>query len=92
MARKRRSNERAFEREIEPSLSRPTPATLTFATMNAVAVAQPKVRLSRYQRDQVRKFKVWGLVGDTRAVAVRPRLSERERREAERLLGLKAAA
>jgi hypothetical protein len=93
MGRKRRSNERAFERDVEPSTSQPTPATLTFSTMKAVAVAEPKVRLSRYELSQVRKFKVWPLVGDTRAVAVRPKMSDRERAAAMKLLyGVRNAA
>jgi hypothetical protein len=101
MSRKRRSNERAYEREvIVYSSSQPTPATLTFSTMKAIASAvkpanrsEPRVRLSRYERDQVRKFKVWPLIGDTKAVAVRPRMSEREAAEATKLLyGVRKAA
>jgi hypothetical protein len=37
------------------------------------------------------KFMVWPLIGDTKAVAVRPRISAEDRRRAEKLLGLKAA-
>lgn len=92
MPRKRRSNERSFEREEQASASEPTPATLTFSTMKAVAIAQPMVRLSRYERNQVKKFKVWGLIGDTKAVAVRPRMSESELAEARKLLGIRKAA
>jgi hypothetical protein len=92
MSRKRRSNERVHEQDEPASASEPTPATLTFATMKAVAAAGPKVRLSRYERDQVKKFRVWGLIGDTRAVAVRPRMSASEIVAARKLLGLGKAA
>ena len=63
-----------------------SPATLTLATMNAVAIAENNVQLSPGEHAQVVKFKVWGLIGDTKAVAVRPRMSESERAEAEKLL------
>jgi hypothetical protein len=63
-----------------------SPTTLTLATMNAIAIAEKNVKLSRGEYAQVIKFKVWGLIGDTKAVAVRPRMSESERAEAEKLL------
>jgi hypothetical protein len=71
-------------------LERSSPCTLTFGTMKAVANsvgAAKNVQLSRGERMQIEKFKVWPLIGDTKAVAVRPRISERERRVAETLLG-----
>lgn len=66
-----------------------SPATLTLATMNAIAVAEPHVKLTRAEQAQVEKFTVWPLIGDTKAVAVRPRMSDEQRRAAEKLLGAK---
>lgn len=77
------------------SWERPSPATLTFSTMCAVAkrsmdVKHPKdFRLTRRERDELVKFDVWALIGDKRAVAVRPRISDAERKRAESLLGIK---
>lgn len=65
-----------------------SPATLTLATMNAIAVSEPGVRLTRAEQAQVEKFTVWPLIGDTKAAAVRPRISDEQRRQAETLLGL----
>lgn len=76
------------------SWERPSPATLTFGTMCAVGnqdaegkddIAE-RHRLTRRERAEIVKFKVWPLIGDTKAVAVRPRISAAERREAEKLL------
>ena len=74
------------------SWERPSPATLTLATTNAVANAvaseqSAPPKLTRRERDEIFKFKVWPLIGDTRAVAVRPRISDADRAEAEKLLG-----
>lgn len=72
------------------SWERPSPATLTFATMVAVGRrAMPSCRLTRRQRDEVTKFDVWPLIGDTKAVAVRPKISDADRRNAENLLDVK---
>ena len=71
----------------------PSPATLTLATTNAVANAvgiAPK--LTRRERDEIFKFKVWALIGDTKAVAVRPRISDADRAEAEKLLATPESA
>jgi hypothetical protein len=74
-------------------LDRPSPTTLTFATMLAVGNADAqdlpewdRMRLSRRECDEIVKFRVWPLIGDTRAVAVRPRITDAERLIAEKLL------
>lgn len=71
------------------SWERPSPASLTFATLNAVSnhVGEPKdLQVSRKDRMEYVKFKVWPLIGDTKAVAVRPRISDEDRVLAEKLL------
>lgn len=74
-------------RETEPArIERRSPSTLTFGTMQAVAADALHLRLSQGQRNEVLKFRVWPLIGDTRAVAVRPRMTDAERRLAEKLL------
>lgn len=62
---------------------RRSPTTLTRGTM--AAVAGERTDPGAYA--EVMKFKVWPLIGDTRAVCVRPRISDEERQFAERLLG-----
>ena len=79
-------------RALKPtSWERPSAATLTVATTNAVANAVPcqgkSPRLTRRERDEIHKFKVYALIGDNKAVSVRPRITEVERAEAEKLLG-----
>jgi hypothetical protein len=82
-------------RALKPtSWERPSPATLTFGTMCAVGnqdadgkEVEPRYRLSRRERQEIVKFKVWALIGDTKAVAVRPRISEADRKLALKLLG-----
>lgn len=58
---------------------RPSPTTLTFHTLQCVSgeVDHPS---------EVLKYLVWPLIGDHKAVAVRPRISAAERRVAEKLL------
>ena len=75
-------------RALRPtSWERPSPSTLTLATTNAVALATDgEDELTRRQRHEYLKFKVWPLIGDTKAIAVRPRISESDRRMAENLL------
>jgi hypothetical protein len=75
------------------SWEKPSPATLTFGTMQAVGYhttaankCDPKYRMTRGERDHVIKFRVWPLVGDTKAVAVRPPMTPIERHFAEQLL------
>jgi hypothetical protein len=74
------------------SWERESPATLTYATMVAVGndgggvPADPRYRQTRREREEVTKFRVWALIGDTKAVAVRPRITEAERELAEKLL------
>lgn len=63
-----------------------SPTTLTVATMNAVAIAEPGVRLTRAEKAHVDKFKVWPLIGDTKAVAIRPRMTDSERSSAQKLM------
>lgn len=74
-------------------MDRPSPTTLTFGTLCAVsnqdALGQdvaPRFQLTRREKREIVKFRVWPLIGDTKAVAVRPRISEDERRFAEKLL------
>jgi len=74
-------------RALSPtSWERPSPATLTYSTMMAVGNDEEGAKLSRWERREILKFRVWPLIGDTRAVAVRPRISADERRHAEGLL------
>lgn len=78
-----------WQRTAPPVSSDATPATLTFATMQAVAnsVGEAEdVRLTRRERLQVEKVLAWPLIGDTWAVAVRPRISEADRRRGEGML------
>ena len=70
-------------RETKPTrASKSSPATLTFATMLAVAKRRDE-RLRPDEMAHVAKFLVWPFIGDTRAVAVRPRVTERELRQAQ---------
>ncbi|MFP5231521.1 MAG: hypothetical protein ACLGQX_02705 [Acidobacteriota bacterium] len=75
-------------RALQPTnWEHPTPCTLTVATTHAVALAADgRQRLTRRQRAEVLRFKVWPLIGDSKAVAVRPRISAEDRRVAENLL------
>lgn len=79
----------AYWSQIVALASRPTPQLLDDRTLHAVANAKDG-RLSPAERRQVEKYQVWALIGDTKAVAVRPRISDAERRQAEKLLGIKA--
>ena len=79
-------------RALKPtSWERPSAATLTVATTHAVANAvtreEKSHRLTRRERDEIFKYKVYALIGDDKAVSVRPRITEAERAEAEKLLG-----
>ena len=77
--------------------SKPSPTCLTLSTMSAVAKAsivpvmpdgqKPDLGMGWADERQVEKFRVWPLVGDNKAVAVRPRISAEERAYAEKLLG-----
>lgn len=74
-------------RALKPtSWERPSPTTLTLATMVAVGNDEEGAQLSRRERNEIIKFRVWPLIGDTKAVCIRPRISEAERRVAEGLL------
>ena len=67
--------------------TKPTSWERTLATTVAVGnAASPDAQLSRSERRHVAKFKVWPLIGDTRAVAVRPKISEAERAHAAQVL------
>ena len=80
----------AFFQETNPTrASESSPTTLTMATMNAVARSDEQ--LTAGEKAHVLKFRVWGLIGDTKAVAVRPRLSDAEHKLAVSLLSGKAA-
>lgn len=75
-------------RALNPvSWERPSPATLTHGTMQAVLLESYNERLTRRQRDEILKYRVWALIGDDKAVAVRPRISDAERKLALKLLG-----
>lgn len=76
----------------------PTPCTLDMRVIKSVSgegLAGPHSvddRSLQGQEESLRtKFMVWPLIGDTKAVCVRPRISAEDRRRAEKLLGLKAA-
>jgi hypothetical protein len=76
----------------------PSPCTLTMSVMKSVSgegLSGPHSidngALDGVEEGMRIKFHVWALVGDTRAVCVRPRISDDDRRRAEKLLGLKAA-
>lgn len=74
----------------------PTPCTLTMSVMKAVAgegLAGPhSIELESGSEDKLRdKFRVWALIGDTKAVCVRPKVDEAYLRTAHKLLGVKAA-
>lgn len=74
-------------RALKPtSWERPSPCTLTLATMVAVGREAQGCTLTRRQRDEVVKFRVWPLIGDSRAIAVRPPMTVEERRTAETML------
>lgn len=84
----------AFQETVAPAISADqrrklyrSPTTLTFATMCAVAINEPKVSLSPFERAEVNKVTVWPLIGDTKAVAVRPRISDEQRKRALQLMG-----
>jgi hypothetical protein len=77
-----------FYRETKPSRAgSPTPCTLTLSTMLAVGRSKDgsKAKLEPREYNEVVKFRVWPLIGDTRAVAVRPRITPREKAFAEKL-------
>lgn len=65
---------------------RQSPTTLTYATMRAVSNQDSGASLSWGEREEIIRFKVWPLIGDTKAVAVRPRMTDAERKFAESLL------
>jgi hypothetical protein len=75
-------------RALQPtSWERPSPATLTHGTMLAVLRESYKEHLTRRQRDEVVKYRVWALFGDEKAVSAVRRFSDAERRLAVKLLG-----
>ena len=79
-------------RALKPTnWERPSSPTLTVATTNAVAnaVAREGInpRLTRREREEIFKYKVYALIGDDKAVSIRPRITEAERNSAETLLG-----
>lgn len=71
---------------------RPSPTTLTMSTSRAVSGEFLRGdRPTRGERALIAKFVSWPLIGDTKAVAVRPRITPGERRHAESLLGFHGA-
>jgi hypothetical protein len=77
-------------RALQPVRSeRTSPTTLTLETMQAVSNAVDGAALQGYERRELEKFQVWAFIGDTKAVAVRPRTSEADRRVAMGLLSVR---
>jgi hypothetical protein len=73
-------------RATNPTMGlRKSPTSLTFSTMRAVINFRPGVQLERHERQQVEKFIAWPMIGDTKAVAVRPAMTEAEQRVAEKM-------
>ena len=72
-------------------LERPSPTTLTMATSRAVSGeyhgGRSGDRPTAREFDHLVKFTCWPLVGDSKAVAVRPRQTEQERQLALDLVG-----
>ncbi len=67
----------------------PTAATLTESTLKAVSKAALHLkddRLTHHEEMEIVKFIVWPLIGDTKAVCVRPPMTTLERRHAEKVL------
>jgi hypothetical protein len=72
---------------LEATVSgRPTPTTLTKKTLDAVS--NQDGRLTRREEIEVIKFIVWPLIGDTKAVCVRPPMTPIERHFAEKVLAV----
>jgi hypothetical protein len=73
-----------------------SPCTLTKRVMQAVSgeglSGIHEIRDGHESEEQAlrAKFDVWGLVGDTKAVCVRPRMTQEEIRKAQKLLGIAA--
>lgn len=69
-------------RALSPTSWEPgSPATLTMGTMIAVANAvgeKKDVRLTRHERDQIFKFRIWPAIGDTKAVRVGPAMQQKD--------------
>jgi hypothetical protein len=80
----------SYWKQLVEDPSRPSPTTLTKATMEAVANAK-NCRLNRAEQRHVDKFRVWAFIGDKKAFRVWPRTTDAERRQAEKLLGVCAA-
>jgi len=64
---------------------RKSPTSLTFSTMRAISNYRPGTKLERHERLQVEKFIAWPTIGDTKAVAVRPAMTEAELRVADKM-------
>jgi len=77
-------------------VSKASPCTLSKRVMQAVsgeglAGIHEVSRSHDSEEDALRiKYEVWGLVGDTKAVCVRPRMTPEEIRRAQKLLGIAA--
>lgn len=64
---------------------RKSPTSLTFSTMMAIGNFGPGYRPERHELRQKEKFIAWPMVGDMRAVAVRPAMTPAELRIAEKM-------
>jgi len=75
-------------RSLKPNiLERPTPCTLTFATMKAVGKRAAGQELRRHERREVEKFIAWPLIWDGKnASTVGPKISEADQRFAEGMI------
>jgi hypothetical protein len=74
-----------YRRTKGAQMARRSSSSLTFATLKAVASYAGGGQMSRWERKEVERFVVWPLVGDTHAVAVRPAISEAQRKLANSL-------
>jgi hypothetical protein len=71
-----------YKRTQASQLARRSATSLTYGTLQAVASYAGGDRLARWERREVEKFVAWPLIGDTYAVAVRPAIGERQRKQA----------
>jgi hypothetical protein len=71
-----------YKRTKASQIVRRSSSSLTFSTLNAVANYVGGSTLSRHERHEVERFITWPLIGDTRAVAVRPPISDAQRKQA----------
>lgn len=82
--RKRRSNETQAGQNRNHG-SKPTPTSITSRETETFALRGSGEPLTARERNHVRKVIMFPFIGDTKAVCVRPRVSEREVADARRL-------